>query len=237
MFTLLFERVDETRTQPMGVEKGWVDVRGVPHRLKWKDGGENVIHVLSIDFDYWYGGCEIGHCGYCTNCKFCDLERPTAPISKDHRLRTVTKEMVLHRVKPKVPIHISECHANIVGVLSKLRDDNPGAHICVWNIDEHDDVCSYSYPSAVLSCGSWVDYSGVRRLLDEYWWVTSHQHLQQLAAKPHVIYACKSSPYLLKQGDRPFITFIRNLEKRAGRKAHVFGYASRPIQRALTASR
>jgi len=229
------------------IEKGWEDpeLKGVCHMRKWRNNKGKAIHVLSIDFDYWYLGDNDpdAHCGFC-DCQVTDewdpgLERcrPT-PLTKGKRpVRTINYPMIFRRIAEGTPIQVTECHAAITGPLMKLREDNPDAHICVWNIDEHEDVWGYYSVPERPHCGGWVDYSGEKGWLDEYWWVTDKQHLWQMPTNPDMVFVCKSSPYTDVSGDRPLITFIRNLEKASGQDARVFGHASRPIQEALTERR
>jgi len=221
-------------------DKGWKDDRGICHMRKWRDRGGKAIHVLSVDFDYWYlGDGDPGkHCGFCgmydEENEDCDIIVRPDPLSMGARPdRTIDYRMVFRRIKEGVPIHVTECHAQIIDVLRELREKNPDAHICVWNIDEHEDVWGYSTTPSCCHCGSWVDFSGEKELLDEYWWVTDRQHLWQMPEEPHVVFLCLSSPYTSENGDKPFITFIRNLEKRSGMRANVFGHASEWIRGAL----
>lgn len=228
------------------VERGWLDSRNNCHMRKWRDRGGEAIHVLSIDFDYWYlgDGNPDYHCGYCEHgdefsraVGTTDIKRPD-PLSIEQRPeRDIGRRMVIRRVAPKTPIYVTECHAAITDRLVKLREENPDAHVCVWNIDEHEDVWGYSSAPDICHCGGWVDFSGEKGWLDEYWWVTDYQHLLQLPEDPKEVFVCLSSPYTSENGDRPFITFVRNLERRSGRRAKVFGYASKAIKQALTERR
>jgi hypothetical protein len=219
-------------------EKGWADHRGIRHMTKWRDRGGKAIHVLSIDFDYWYigDGDPGNHCGFCGTGNEDGSEgigRPDKLSIGRRPTRTIDYRMVFRRIKEGVPIHVTECHAQIIDILTEIRDRNPDAHICVWNIDEHEDIWGYSSTPPCCHCGSWVDFCGEKELLDEYWWVTDRQHLWQMPERPQAVFLCLSSPYTSEDGDKPFITFIRNLEKRSGMRANVFGHASEWIGEAL----
>jgi hypothetical protein len=221
----------------------WSGSDGVVCVTKWREREGEVLHVLSIDFDYWYlGGLppRLSHCGFCENYRYTGLVRPP-PAVKGEPQRDINYRMIFRRVAVGTPIHVSESHAAIVGLLQELREGNPEAHIVVWNIDEHDDLEPHDNLKPLAfpryNCGTWVNFSGVKGYLDEYWWVIDRRILLHLPRKPDLIFVCKSSPYLAVAGDRPLITFIRNLEKVSGQEARVYGHASKPIRDALTRRR
>lgn len=177
------------------------------------------FNLLSIDFDYWYLGLNVNNEYHCGRCQ----KRTKRPIKPDLRFSPpeIMIEDVVSIIRPGLPIYMSESHADIVILLKELK--NQFFQTRVYNIDAHSDKTCLT-ENMELYCGNWVTYSKNANILGQYKHITKMEEFRYLPTID-LVYVCKSSPYLLEVGDKPFVTFVQSLEEVSETVAKPIGYS------------
>lgn len=185
------------------------------------------FNILSIDFDFWYPGLgwQCTHCGRCKGLgEWKDLQRLLRGDIAFSRDLSITREGILIKISKTVNVYVSECHADIMGVIQRYQARGRRIHVC--DIDYHIDN---EHDGAPLHCGNWIVYAEDLDLIASFNQPKNKDSVRDIPT-PHVVFICKSTPYLMVEGDKPFLVFLRQVEQRA-RKLIFWGYRRRQLRR------
>jgi hypothetical protein len=178
----------------------------------------STINVLSIDFDYWFAGEQsvwtsdedLGdHCGRCFKCPdpmmYKRLRRPTVPDFNKVRFTPID---VLLAIPMRSKVWVAESHADIMSVI--WRKVGMSRKAVVFDIDTHTDDGPIDIGGLfeVPGCPSWITFGRRGGAISEVVEVKDPNALPAM----DLVFICKSSPYLLEEGDEPFFDFIHRIE-------------------------
>ena len=193
--------------------------------------------VLSVDFDYWYPGWdnEEGdpHCGRCSGCIKEVRGSPLRPEEADCPSTDVTVKEVLGLVKENTPVYVAECHGDIVGVLHRYLANNRA--VTVYDIDHHNDCGVYdphrekTYSSEwdrLLTCANWITVAEEEGLIERRVYLA----YEGIPVPPNVVFTCKSSPYMMPEGDDHWHEWLRALESK-GCPMTFWGFMRRGVKK------
>lgn len=207
---------------------------------------DSPFNVLSIDFDYWFPGDQPmdapvesldQHCGRCFRHRFVSdydaLIRPCVPYypapgeseisTGDHqRKRGMGISDVVLAVPRGSVVWVAESHADILGA---IRMSKHGARpVVIYGIDHHDDDGPLSDVPRWFSepgCPSWITHGKMIGMIHRFYGIENDV---ASVPRPDLVFVCKSSPYLLEDGDGPFNEFLLNIETMRGAKLRFTGW-------------
>jgi len=206
------------------------------------------VHLLSIDFDFWYPGkfeypnISPSHCGRCSihkKCTYHPIPRPTLPVEEcseryseryKETLKFAPPSAIIKVIQPGCSIFAAECHADIARMMARQR-----RKFVVYDLDFHDDRFESLYLKNnqldPLDCGNWILHAEKNAGADVC--KLNRGHLEDAANGKLVfdsIFVCKSSPYLLEEGDEPLYRFLLNIQKKSKTKIRFTGHRSEELK-------
>jgi hypothetical protein len=158
----------------------------------------------------WTDDEDLGdHCGRCFKCPdpmmYKRLRRPTVEDFNEIRFQP---EDLLPLIPDGSRVWIAESHADIIPVI--WRKVGMSRKAIVFDIDTHTDDGPIDVGGLfdVPGCPSWITF-GIRGGS-----ISKVVEVKDLKVLPRIdlVFVCKSSPYLLEEGDGPFFEFIHRVE-------------------------
>lgn len=207
-----------------------------------------MIDILTIDADYWYPLEQGVHCGRCPEFRDEPCDRTDEVWLCDHRKSTEDERAfpaigeIVKRVRRGTPIKVSESHAEMHRLLRRV---NSVTHqpVRVVNIDEHSDCGFYDFSTGdKINCGNWVTAACINHILRYYRLIDGEEKFRRWRRvweiyTPDMVHVCHSGPYLSTKGDQHFVDLVLALERKAQRRAHVFGHDHRELKAMIDARR